>query len=380
MIKMNKISNPFVTSGYAGAEYFCDRVQETSDIVSLVTNGNNIALISPRRIGKTDLIRHCFAQKDITDNYYCFIIDIYSTLSVEDFIVKLGKSILDVLKPKGKQIYGKFLGFLRSLKTGISYDINGTPSWSVGVGDIPNPKITLEEIFEYLKNADKPCLVAIDEFQQIWKYNDGNIEADLRTHIQYCGNAKFIFSGSQRHLMGSIFTSPNRPFYQSVTIISLPVIEKSKYMDFCIENFRKANKKIDTSVIDKLYDDFEGITYYLQKVMNVLFAWTDSKKKCSMDMYYESIDYIVGFTAPVYLDFYTQLPEKQRQVLLAICKEGKAENVTSGEFSLRHGLVSPSSVASAVKGLLERELITSVGNIYQVYDKFFAVWMLENEA
>lgn len=368
-------SNPFVTSGYAGEEFFCDRKKETKDIVSLLTNGNNLALISPRRIGKTDLIRHCFAQKEIADNYYCFIIDIYSTLCVEDFINKLGKTILEVLKPKGKMIYGRFISYIKSLTTGISYDINGTPSWSVGVGDIKSPSTTLDEIFDYLKNADKPCIVAIDEFQQITKYKDGNIEADLRTHIQYCSNAKFIFSGSQRHLMGNIFTSPNRPFYQSVTIINLPIIDKPKYLEFCLDNFAKANKKIDVAVIDQLYDDFEGVTFYLQKVMNILFSWTDSRKKCSLEMYYESIDYIINFTAPIYVDLYSQLPEKQRQVMLSICKEGKAKNITSGDFAKKHGLPSPSSVSSAVKGLLERDLITVSNGAYMVYDKFFEIWM-----
>lgn len=368
-------SNPFVTSGYAGEVFFCDRKKETKDIVSLLTNGNNLALISPRRIGKTDLIRHCFAQKEIADNYYCFIIDIYSTLCVEGFINKLGKTILEVLKPKGKMIYGRFISFIKSLTTGISYDINGTPSWSVGVGDIKSPSTTLDEIFDYLKNADKPCIVAIDEFQQITKYKDGNIEADLRTHIQYCSNAKFIFSGSQRHLMGNIFTSPNRPFYQSVTIINLPIIDKPKYLEFCLDNFAKANKKIDVAVIDKLYDDFEGVTFYLQKVMNILFSWTDSRKKCSLEMYYESIDYIINFTAPIYVDLYSQLPEKQRQVMLAICEEGKAKNITSGDFAKKHGLPSPSSVSSAVKGLLERDLITVSNGAYMVYDKFFEIWM-----
>lgn len=372
---MTMANNPFVTSGYAGEEYFCDRKKETKDIVSLLTNGNNLALISPRRIGKTDLIRHCFAQKEIADNYYCFIIDIYSTLCVEDFINKLGKTILETLKPKGKKIYGRFISFIKSLTTGISYDINGTPSWSLGVGDIKNPSTTMDEIFDYLKNADKPCIVAIDEFQQITKYKDGNIEADLRTHIQYCSNAKFIFSGSQRHLMGNIFTSPNRPFYQSVTIITLSVIEKQKYLEFCVDNFTKANKKIDVAVIDKLYDDFEGVTFYLQKVMNILYSWTDSRKKCSLEMYYESIDYIINFTAPVYVDLYTQLPEKQRQVMIAIGEAGKAKNITSGEFVKKYGLPSASSVASAVKGLLERDLITASNGEYMIYDKFFALWM-----
>ena len=52
--------NPFVTNGYAGPAYFCDRVEETRILTELLTNGNNIALISPRRLGKTDLIHHCF--------------------------------------------------------------------------------------------------------------------------------------------------------------------------------------------------------------------------------------------------------------------------------------------------------------------------------
>lgn len=64
--------NPFVTNGYAGPEFFCDRVQETKNIVELLRNGNNLALISPRRYGKTDLIRHCFNQDEIKGNYYTF--------------------------------------------------------------------------------------------------------------------------------------------------------------------------------------------------------------------------------------------------------------------------------------------------------------------
>ena len=83
-----KIDNPFVTTGYAGAEYFCDREKETADIIRYLTNGNNVALISPRRYGKSDLLRHCFAQKVIADNYYTFIVDIYSTKTVAEMVAK----------------------------------------------------------------------------------------------------------------------------------------------------------------------------------------------------------------------------------------------------------------------------------------------------
>lgn len=176
--------------------FFCDRVQETKDIVELLRNGNNLALISPRRYGKTDLIRHCFNQDEIKGNYYTFIIDIYSTKSLADMVNKMGKTILETLKPKGKRAWESFLDVVHSLQAGVIYDGAGLPSLTLSVGDIVNPNNTLDEIFDYLRNADKPCLVAIDEFQQILKYEDDNVEVALRTYVQYCSNANFVFMGS----------------------------------------------------------------------------------------------------------------------------------------------------------------------------------------
>lgn len=369
------MDNPFVTTGYAGAEYFCDREKETADIVSLLKNGNNLALISPRRIGKTDLLRHCLSQTSVKDSYYTFIVDIYSTRSVSDFVACLGKVILEELKPKGRKAFSKFLDVLTSLRTGISYDATGTPSWTVSVGDIVSPNVTLEEIFRYLQNADRPCIVSIDEFQQITKYSDNNIEATLRTHVQYCSNAHFVFSGSHRHLMGAMFTSPARPFYQSVTVINLPLIDKNKYVDFCKYHFKKGNKNIDVAVIDALYERFDGVTFYLQKVMNILYMKTAEGKNCTIDMLQPAIDYIVDFTANTYEDLLYQLPDKQKQVLMAVSAAGKAEKVTSGSFARRYGLTSPSSTSSAIKGLLEKDLITYEKGICQVYDKFFNIWL-----
>ena len=206
------MKNPFVTNGYVSPEYFCDREKETAKIVSLLTNENNIALISPRRLGKTDLLRHCFGQPEIKEHYHTFIIDIYATSSVRDFVNVFGKAVLDELRPKGKSVWGTFLNLLASLRSEITFDMNGQPTWGIGLGAITNPSATLDEIFSYLNNAGKPCLIAIDEFQQITKYaDDPNIEAALRTHIQRCSNAHFVFSGSHRHLMGAMFTSPARP-------------------------------------------------------------------------------------------------------------------------------------------------------------------------
>ncbi|MBP9986952.1 MAG: ATP-binding protein, partial [Bacteroidales bacterium] len=173
--------NPFITNGYAGNEYFCDRRQETDDIRSLLVNENNIAIISPRRIGKTELINHVFDCEEFRTKYYCFLVDIYATQSVSDLVNMLGKAVLEELKPKGRNVWEKFVTAIGSIRSEITFDINGLPSWSVGLGEIRNPIVTLDEIFRYLQSADRPCIVAVDEFQQITKYGDSTVEATLRT-------------------------------------------------------------------------------------------------------------------------------------------------------------------------------------------------------
>ncbi len=370
-----RLNNPFVTNGYAGPEYFCDRVSETQQITELLANENNIALISPRRMGKTELIHHCFAQPEIEKDYYTFLIDIYSTNSVSDMVNMFGKAIIDKLRPLGRNVWEKFINILSSIRSEISFDINGQPSWGLGIGEIKNPEVTLDEIFSYLNQADKPCLVAIDEFQQITNYNDKKVEALLRTYVQRSVNAHFIFSGSHRHLMGEIFTSPARPFYQSVILMNLKALSLDKYKEFAVNQFENRGKHIEPQVIDEVYSRFHGVTSYMQRIMNVLFLQTGKGATCTTQMIDEAIDYNINIASDSYEAILRQMPEKQRNVLLAISAEGEARNVRGGAFSKKYHLPSPSSVNSAVKGLLEKDFITQTDDAYIVYDRFFDIWL-----
>jgi len=279
------------------------------------------------------------------------------------------------LKPCGKKVLEHFLSFVTSIRSGISFDLAGNPSWTLSVGDISTPTTTLDEIFRYLQNAEKPCLVAIDEFQQITHYGDNGIEAQLRTHIQYCTNAHFIFSGSQRQLMGTMFTSPGRPFYQSVTLYSLPRIAEEKYVDFCIRHFQDNGKNIDAKVVKKIYDQFDGVTFYLQRVMNEMFGLTEKGQDCPEALIQEAIDVILNNSSFIYEDLLYQLPEKQSLILCAIAKEGKAYHLTSAQFVKKHNLLSASSVKSAVPALLDKGLVSSELGCYSLYDKFLEMWI-----
>lgn len=373
--------NPFITRGYAGPEYFCDREKETRDIINLITNGNNIALISPRRLGKTDLIRHCFAQKELKESYYTFLIDIYPTSSLRDFVNMLGKAILDQLKPRGRKAWEKFLTMLHSIKAEVSFDFTGNPVWGMGLSNIEDPNTTLDEIFQYLNQADRPCIVAIDEFQQITSYPNGeDIEALLRTHIQRCPNATFIFSGSRRHLMGKMFTSPSRPFYQSVITMGLAPISCDKYVEFCNHLFAINGKSLEEGVVERIYEQFDGITLCLQRVMNVLFMNTLASGTATADMVDDAVNYLLNLLNDNFETMVSQLPEKQRATLIAIAKEGVVKSISSGAFNKRHRLLSPSSTVAATKALIDKDFVTNDNGQYRVYDRFFAIWLRERNA
>lgn len=372
------IRNPFITSGYVSADYFCDRRQESERLVREVINGNNLALVSTRRMGKTGLIRHCFQFPEIKQNYYTFFIDIYDSRSLRDLVFALSKEILEGLKPVGKKALQSFWESMKSLQASISFDVNGMPSLNLGLGDIQNPNNTLDEIFRYLEKANKPCLVAIDEFQQITGYVEGNVEATLRTYVQHCNNARFIFAGSQRHVMGNMFLTASRPFYQSVSMMHLESIPLEEYVAFARSHFEQAGKGIEEGVVEKIYQRFEGVTWYIQKVLNALFDMTAERGVCDVKMVPEAIRQIIDSFRYTYSEILFRLPEKQKELLIAITKEEKAKAITSGTFIKKYKLASASSVQSALKGLLEKEFVTLEMGVYQIYDRFLGIWLKEN--
>lgn len=366
--------NPFITSGYVSPKYFCDREQESAELIMDVEGRNNKVMISPRRMGKTGLILHCFNQPVLRDNFYCFFIDIYSTLNLSDFIVLLGNKICEVLKPKGKNAVETFLRIVRSLEFRVSFDTLGQLEASFGIGDIKDPQRTLDEIFSYINSSDKRCVVAIDEFQQISKYPETHTEALLRTHVQHCTNASFIFAGSQRHMLQNMFFSASKPFYHSASVMSLKPIPLEKYSEFIIRHFNESGKQIAAKEIEYVYELFEGHTWYIQSVFYLAYYMTQDI--CTSEIVQKAIQKKIDDNGEIYESIYYGIPEKQRGLLKALAYEEKAEKIQSGAFIKKYNLPSASSVQSAAKRLLDNDLITMENNgFYSISDRFLGMWL-----
>ena len=331
-------------------------------------------------MGKTQLIRHVFEQPSIKNTFYTFYADIYPTTSLHEFVLFLGKEIYSVLVPKGKTVIDKFLAGLHSLAGSIGYDpISGLPTFDIKLGDIHTPELTLEEIFRYLELADKPCIFAIDEFQQIAQYPEKNVEALLRAHIQKMNNCLFIYAGSNRHILENMFNSAAKPFYNSAEQLYLDCIPKDVYMTFAKEQFSKAGRKILSGAVSLAYDLFEGHTFYVHNVLHNVFAYLDPIKVIDESDINKTLNNILEEKGRTFASVMNQLNYQQKETLVAIAKEGKASGVTSTRFVKKHALKSPSSVQYAINTLLEKQLLTyqSEGRTktYSFSDRFIQLWI-----
>lgn len=374
------MENPFYITGIIPEPYFCDREKETLWMIRTLENKAHILLTSPRRMGKTQLVRHVFEQSSIKDNFYTFYTDIYPTTSLHELVLFLSKEIYSVLVPKGKTVLDKFLAGLHSLAGCFGYDpISNTPTFNIKLGDIHSPELTLEEIFKYLEHADKPCIFAIDEFQQIANYPEKNVEAMLRTHIQQMNNCLFVYAGSNRHVLENMFNSAAKPFYNSAEQIYLDSIPKEIYMNFAEAQFAKAGRSITPDALSYVYDLFEGHTYYVHNVLHNAFAYVNPEKTIDETDIKKTLNDILEDKGRSFASVMNQLNYQQKETLVAVAKERRISGVTSIAFVKKHMLKSPSSVQYAISTLLDKQLLTYQNDgrskAYSVSDRFLEMWI-----
>ena len=368
--------NPFVLTGYVSPEYFCDRQKETDKIISALLNGRNITLTSPRRMGKTGLIHHVFHNMQENNDVKCFYVDLYQTDSLELLVKKLADTILGSLDSTEDKIVKNVVSFFKMLRPVVTVDpITGEPGFKVDV-EPGQGEYSLSEIFAYMEQSDYRCFVAFDEFQTIASYADKNVEALLRSHIQRLTNVNFIFSGSQRHVLENMFASASRPFYQSTQMMPLGTIDKSAYYAFSSDKMKYNRQSIDEESFDYLYTKLSSHTWYVHTLLNRLYeSGYGTIDKTTVDDIMAEILLENEGTFQTFLRLVTPI---QAKVLYAIASEGTIKEIQGKSFLTKYQLGAASTVKTAVKSLAEKELLLDNNGEYQIYDRFFGLWLVRN--
>ena len=373
-IKQKQLDNPFVYQGYEGPEYFCDREEEVKNIISALDNGRNLTLISPRKIGKTGLINHTFHQiKEENKDAICIYVDIFSTKNLQEFVETLCKAVIEDALDREKSFGSKVMDFFKGLRPTITPDfMTGMPTVSVSVVPV-QAEHTLKGIFAHLNDLNKPVYLAIDEFQQITEYPERGTEAMLRSYIQFIHHVKFVFSGSKKHLMEEMFCAPNRPFFQSTQLMNLEPLKEDTYYDFAKKFFEAKKGSLNQEVFHDIYQRFDGYTWYLQAILNRLYE--QGKKVETNQQAVEAILFHVNTLAPHYQMLVSFLTDNQFSLLKAIAHADVVEQPLGNEFIKRFDLPSASSVKSALKVLVDKDLVYQSAKGYIVYDRFLGLWL-----
>ena len=365
-----KQKNPFLTAGYAGEEYFCDRRKETSRLIAAFENDRNVTLIAPRRYGKTGLIKNALAK--MSSEFTGIYIDIFSVEDLATFTSMFASAVVGALDSPVEKTLSAVARFFKSCRPTITPQEDGLPRFSFDIAPSA-AKATLDEAFAYLKAKDRRAVIAIDEFQQIAEFPEKGVEALLRSHVQFVPWVRFVFAGSRHHVMSEMFGSAKRPFYQSTEILSLGTIDPDEYCKFATRHFAARRDRVDAEVFRSLYVRFEGITWYVQAVLNKV--WESGKGLEDVSQIDDAVHSLVESSDIVFHDLFRSQNEASRALLRAVAADGCVAEPTSGEFLSRHGFKSHSTVRSALADLVNNDLLYRSDGGYVVYDRLFGIWL-----
>jgi len=376
-MKKSLIDNPFVLYGYDSPDYFCDRVEETRELIEAVENGRNVTLLAPRRMGKTGLIQNVFYELRRRGGWHTAYVDVFAAQNLSDFARCFGAAIIGTMDSNVEKALKTATRFFRGFRPVVSVDpVTGSQSYSFTL-DPQNVEATLKECFDYLAKSGKRCVVAIDEFQQVAEFPEEGAEALLRSYLQFLPKTRFIFAGSKRHLMAEIFSAPKRPFYNSTQMFPLGVIDRKAYLAFATKHLKAAGIALSPETFDRVYDLFDGVTWYVQAVMNRLYGFRSASESDVV----RAVDRLIAENAYNFGNLLETLPPGSIRLLKAVAAEGKVRELTAGSFMARYGLHANSSVKLSLVKLMDAGLISKNddGN-YLVDDRLFGMWLARQTA
>jgi hypothetical protein len=370
--------NPFTLKEIPAGAAFCDRQQELSDLISFAAARENVLLYSPRRYGKTSLIRKVQDQLE-ADGALTAYCDLFGVSSIEEIAGRIARSIYTITQ-KNDSLFQKSIRFLTSFRPVLSPSPEGGISVSVQPAYTSEALELLDTTMEALGKfvGDVPNLVHIvlDEFQEISEIDHSiRIEGRLRHYTQRmtCG---FVFVGSRRRILLEMFNERKRPFFQSTVNYELRTLPRQDLIDFIALRFKDAGKSMSSDLAAEICDLISQHPYYVQKFCFFLFDRT-TKKVTHKDIS-ETYRLVLESEKALFESILRRITAKQIAILTAIAKE-PTKRLFAAEYMARHNLKSTGGIQRGLHVLTGEDLIerNPAEGPWAVVDPLFRQWLME---
>ena len=370
--------NPF-TLGIVQRKDFCNREAEIKDLLRYARNGDNVILFSPRRYGKSSLIKIVLELLE-KEGFLTVYVDLFPVSSEQDFISRFSSG---VLKGIGKGVDPRSLGDrIASLFKRLIPNIEVKPdgyTLSVKFDQTAETGLLLDDLMEglyaHVKRKKLKACIALDEFQEITELPESKkIEGILRSHIQFHKEITYFYVGSRRRILNDMFLNKSRPFYKSAFSYTLQEIPREEFVSYIEKRFKDTGKACSEEIAKKMYDTVRGYPYYVQKLASI--TWDTSAKKCDSKALETAHRLLITMETNDFEGIWSGLTLIQKAVLKAIAKEPTASPY-GREFLERHRL-SIGGTQRAIKALFSRDLIEKDDkNIHRLTDPVMETWLRE---
>ena len=366
----------FVYGVAVEGENFTDRVAETRRLKKDFENGQNVVLISPRRMGKTSLVRHVISQID-TAKIVVVHLDIYDCRTEYEFYNKLATAVLKQTSGKGELMLRNIKEFLTRLTPRVSFGIDPANEMSVSLGIAPedySPEEILQLPEKMAHKMGKHIVVCIDEFQQIGNFPDSiSVQKRIRGVWQLQEDVSYCLYGSKKHMLTDLFQNKRMPFYQFGDIRFLQPIALADWIPFIRGKFEEKGQSISDEQITKICETVEYQSSYVQQLAwNVMLCCDKVVDDATME---EALADLIGQNSTLFLQQTEGLSSYQMNFLKALAA-GETGDFTSAAILKKYNLGSKSNISRLVDTLIKKELIEKTGRTVTIADPVFRLWML----
>lgn len=364
--------------GVAVSDYnFIGRERETKRLLDNFKGGINVILMSPRRLGKTSLVKHVCNKLDDKDIITVYL-DIFGCKSEYDFYNKLTAEVLKQTASKHELWFEEAKEFLYRLTPKISFSPEPNSDFSVSLGITPKTH-TPEEVLQMAETIaikrKKNIVICIDEFQQIGEMsNSKQIQARLRTVWQHQKHVSYCLFGSKHHLMSTIFLHRSMPFFQFGDTISLNKIATEDWVEYIVSHFADGKRTISHALAEEICKFTENYSAYVQQLAWLVFTLKEEGETVTEDDVRQAENDLLATNDILFMQMIEPLSEFQLNFLRAIAS-GIKKDFGLSEVREEYNLGSYSNITRLKTALLERDLIEKQNTELVITDPIFAKWL-----
>jgi uncharacterized protein len=374
--------NPFVYGEIVTAGAFADRDAERERLTADLADAQKVFLISPRRYGKSSLIRDVL--RGLARRKFLTVeVTVAASSSYVGFLESYARALVAADTPSSR-LRRWVTELMHNVRPELRFEAagRGDPGFSLAFPTVRTPREAARlaaEVFALpakIAAARKQRMaIALDEFQTVTTFDGGNVEHTLRAAVQQQRDVGYVFSGSEPSLMERMLTA-KRPFYKAGPVMRLEKIEPRQFADFIETRFTATGLILEAGLGEAIVDLAANVPYDVQRLAHE--TWDDvrrtRRKSVGLDDLHQTLTRLLGEQQMVFEEAWQRLTLAQRAVLRAVVIEHGRE-ILAADVRSRHRLPGTSSVQAALAALVKTEVIQKERARYVVTDSLYREWV-----